>query len=312
MAERSKPGTVRGAKGEAHDFIVAHTHDTADEAAHVWVRDFYRKPLRSRLIGFGVAAALGLVGVVIANTSHAGGAQIVLASWIVTFVLFVAVVMLFMALSTRRGIFPKMLGFLDSDFDPRAFCDCYLAYLEVSDSKDLTTTIHNYCRGLRWQGRSKDAESLFTAYLEAYGLTDDEQCDQLLHQLRASIAFDRQRLAEMDREMAQLADAEMSPQLRESANQLAVLEQLLALEREERTEEAAELAERVFASSASVLKVAMALHRAMDSTWREDGLEWLELTIKMGGTTWCERRAKALRSSGQIQRLPRRPKQDEA
>ncbi len=65
-----------------------------------------------------------------------------------------------------------------------------------------------------------------------------------------------------------------------------------------------DLVESFFYKSTNVLRMALAIHMGQDSDNRTDALEWIGFVVKMGMSTWCVKRAKAVRSAGKLQKLP--------
>lgn len=294
------------AKREAYNFIVAKTGDGIDEEAEEWINHYYVARVQGLTAAFVVALVCGVIGVVIGN--YAGPATLgIVLSWMASFVAFAAVVCFAMVSVTRKRILGKIVNTMDNARDPQSFCARYLGYLKEKDPKDLTQTIWNYARGLRWQGRWKDAIALFDAYIEDFGLLADAPAEHLYHQLLAGCAFDRGRLQEMGQaiEYAEsIPETEVGDDVASGLGTLRQLQLVLELEREGKRQEAYDLVESFFYQSENVLRMALALHLGTNSNNRNDALEWIGFVVKMGETTWCVKRAKAIRSSGQLQKLP--------
>lgn len=293
-------------KREAFLYISDHTGDVVDDEADDWIQHYYVSKVQGMTIAFFIALILSVGGVVVGN--YRGIATIgIVASYLASFVALAAVIVFVLVMITSKRIYGKIAAVLDVGRDPETYCLRYLGYLRAKDPKDMTVAISNYARGLRWQGRWKDARSLFESYLADYGLLGDARAQFLHHLLLAGCAFDQGRLQSLDAEIAYLESVPAAEVPEEFTSQIPTLEKLshlLSLERDGKKREAYELVEGFFYSSENVLRMALALHLGTNSDNRTDALEWINFVIKMGVTTWCVKRAKAIRSAGFLQKLP--------
>ena len=293
-------------KHEVFRYIRDHTGDVPNEDADDWIQTFYVAKVQGTSVAFFIALILSVGGVIIGNFRGTATIGIVI-SWMLSFVLLAAIIVFVMVWFIGRRVYPKIAIMLDAGRDPETYCMRYLAYLREKNKKDVLEAIANYSRGLRWQGRWKDATELFDSYIADYGMLGDARAQYLHHQLLACCAFDRGRLQTMQAEIAYMKSvptADLDESLTSSMDTLVKLEQLLELERDGKKREAYELVESFFYSSENVLRVALALHLGTNSDNRNDALEWINFVVQMGVTTWCVKRAKAIRNSGQLQKLP--------
>lgn len=292
---------------EAFAYISEHTGDVVDDEADDWIQHYYISKVQGLSACFVVAVVVGVIGIVVGN--FAGAATIsMIISWLASFVVLAGLIVLVMISITKKRIFGRVASTLDSARDPLVFCSRYLAYLRERDPSEMVVAIWNYARGLRWQGRWDDAEALFEAYIDDYGMLADPKSQYLHHQLLAGIAFDHERCQDLLDELYYLksipAEA-LGADLVKEINLTERLAEVLCLEREGRRQEAYDLVESFFYHSENVLRMALALHLGSDSPNRTDALEWIGFVVKMGMSTWCVKRAKAIRSSGKLQKLPK-------
>ncbi len=293
-------------KHEIYRYISQHTGDVPNEDADDWIQTFYVAKVQGTSVAFFIALILSVGGVIIGNFRGTATIGIVI-SYLLSFVALAAIIVFVMVWFIGRRVFPKIAIMLDSGRDPETFCMRYLAYLREKNMKDVLGAIAHYTRGLRWQGRWKDAIELFDSYIVDYGMLGDAKAQYLHHQLLACCAFDRGRLQALSAEIAYMKSVpaeELDESITSSMETLERLEQLLSLERDGKKQEAYELVESFFYNSENVLRMALALHLATNSDNRNDAVEWVNFVVQMGCTTWCVKRAKAIRASGQLQKLP--------
>ena len=293
-------------KHEIYRYISQHTGDVPNYDANDWIQTFYVAKVQGTSVAFFIALILSVGGVIIGNFRGVATFGIVL-SYILSFVVLAAIIVFVMVWFIGRRVYPKIAVMLDAGRDPETYCMRYLAYLREKNVKDVLGAIANYTRGLRWQGRWNDAIKLFDDYIADYGMLGDAKAQYLHHLLLASCAFDRGRLQALQAEIAYMKSvpaAELDDSVTSSMETLERLEKLLELERDGKRQEAYELVESFFYKSENVLRMALALHLATNSDNRNDAVEWVNFVVQMGCTTWCVKRAKAIRASGQLQKLP--------
>ncbi len=293
-------------KHEIYRYISQHTGDIPNYDADDWIQTFYVAKVQGTSVAFFIALILSVGAVIIGNFRGTATIGIVI-SYLLSFVVLAAIIVFVMVWFIGRRVYPKIAIMLDNGRDPETYCYRYLAYLREKNEKDVLTAIANYSRGLRWQGRWKDARALFESYIEDYGMLGDPRAQYLHHALLASCAFDQGRLQALRNEIVYMKSVpaeELDEGVTASLETLERLEKVLSLEHDGKRQEAYELVESFYYSSENVLRVALALHLGTDSDNRNDAVEWINFVVQMGCTTWCVKRAKAIRAAGQLQKLP--------
>ena len=270
----------------AYDVIYRTTHAMPDNDSLQWVDATHMKEYR-RLSIIGLSACFVCLG----------GALFMLPGFVQIIGLAIGGICLALRTAGRRSFGTFVIKMLDTGCDPVLFCRRYLAFLAAGrPSGDYTDGVWKYAYGLLWQGQWDQAIKLIRT-LEPE--MSDPNIAFAYDSFMADCAFalrDPEKLMAYIQAMKSLRGRRVERDAMLHANELEVLYNLLALERNGDFAQARGIIEAALKAPGllPIEEVAFNLHLAECTEDPETRHALLSFVHERGGTTWCANRARML------------------